>query len=298
MDTPVRRSAERYAPAERDELLPGVLDSVPGSPQLADEQSPPKEPAAVVQKEKAGQVLVGSSSHQREAQLLPLLCSTQELVSAAYMQEGPEPGPEREMLQPKHSAPTAASAAAARHNDQEEKEEKEEKEERSKVEHGLLVGLWKAQRQQLEMILGRGHMATSVILLVPQTLCAAVIVAADSWVTTAVAGGLIACYSCAQISKMVKRRLDHARWDKELALFVAIWLYISMLTTVPALLFASADEDAADGGASRGAAGVGCFILARWTLGWIFMWYRAPRIPPVQPEQHLLSMPPSLLLRL
>ena len=78
----------------------------------------------------------------------------------------------------------------------------------------------------------------------------------------------------------------------------AIWFYTAVLTTAPALLFASADEDAPDAGASSGAAGVGCFIFALWALGWGFLWYRAPGIQPVQPEQHLLGMPPSLLLKL
>ena len=78
----------------------------------------------------------------------------------------------------------------------------------------------------------------------------------------------------------------------------AIWFYTAVLTTAPALLFASADEDAPDAGASSGAAGVGCFVFALWTLGWGFLWYRAPGIQPVQPEQHLLGMPPSLLLKL
>ena len=33
-------------------------------------------------------------------------------------------------------------------------------------------------------------------------------------------------------------------------------------------------------------------------LGWGFLWYQADRIQPIQPNQHLLSMPPEWMLRL
>ena len=67
---------------------------------------------------------------------------------------------------------------------------------------------------------------------------------------------------------------------------------------IPAALFASADEDAADGGALRGAACVACLVFALWLLGWGFLWYQAGRIQPIQPDQHLLEMPLSFVVQL
>ena len=144
-----------------------------------------------------------------------------------------------------------------------------------------LAGLWQTQRSALEMYM---YLEDQMLLLGVQALCAvAVAVAVDRWIAIALAGGLIIFGAL-------------VFFDDRIAL--GFWLCASLLTVIPAALFASADEDAADGGASLGAAGVTCFVLVLWFLGWGFLWYRADRIRPIQPEQHLRDMPPSFMLRL
>ena len=131
-----------------------------------------------------------------------------------------------------------------------------------------------------------------------QTLCAAVIVSVDSWIALAVAGGIAGCCFCSLVGLGVTSRFDKGEWNSEFLLFLAAWLWASLLTVVPAALFATADESAPDAGASHGAAGVMCFVLALWSLGWGFLWWRSPDIHEISPEQRLLEMPPEWLLRL
>jgi hypothetical protein len=176
---------------------------------------------------------------------------------------------------------------------------KNETVEASKVELWCLAGLLKEQREKMKKFIeGIKIVNVIVTVFVFLQLCAAVIVSVDSWIPAAVVGGLVACCSCGGIRLGVMLRGDPLVSQHVVAIILAVWFYIALLTVIPALLFASADEDAPDAGASRGVAGVGCFILALWTLGWGFFWYRAPEIRPVQPEQHLLGMPPKWLLRL
>eukprot|EP01043_Picozoa_sp_COSAG02_P011098 COSAG02_NODE_403_length_23058_cov_12.124134_15_plen_849_part_00 len=166
-----------------------------------------------------------------------------------------------------------------------------------------LAGQWEGRRRgQIEEFLKQivdspnsdGRIILSIVLGVP-LVCAAVIFAVGTWVAIAVLVGLGACCSCAVIGIA---GYCSTVWKQNLVIWLAIWFYGTLIAIVPAVLFASADEDAADAGASSGVAGVGCFIFSLWALGWALLWYRAPRIRPIEPEQHLLDMPPSWMLRL
>ena len=78
-----------------------------------------------------------------------------------------------------------------------------------------------------------------------------------------------------------------------------IWAIFSLLTVVPACLFASSHAIVQAKNVPRyGALGVVIFVFALWSLGWVFLWFRAPRIQPIQDNQRLLAMPPGMGLKL
>eukprot|EP01043_Picozoa_sp_COSAG02_P074152 COSAG02_NODE_14718_length_1243_cov_1.520979_1_plen_394_part_01 len=131
-----------------------------------------------------------------------------------------------------------------------------------------------------------------------QSVCAAVIVSVDSWIALAVGGGIAGCALCGLVGLGVKEGIDNEEWDTNWLVLWFAWLWQSLLTVVPAALFATADEGAPDAGASHGAAGVLCFVLALWSLGWGFLWWCSPDIQQISEQQHLLEMPPEWLLRL
>ena len=78
-----------------------------------------------------------------------------------------------------------------------------------------------------------------------------------------------------------------------------LWAFSSLLTVVPACFFAATHTIVRAEDVPRyGAIGVACFVFALWSLGWAFLWFRAPRIQPIQDNQHLLGMPPGMGLKL
>ena len=163
------------------------------------------------------------------------------------------------------------------------------------VEEAKPSPLGAAVREFLDEDDSRAFLAFALSL---QAVCAAVIVSVDSWIALAVGGGIAGCAFCGFVGLGVKVRIDRGEWDTGFFVFWFAWLWQSLLTVVPAALFATADEGAPDAGASHGAAGVMCFVLALWSLGWGFLWWRSPDIHEISPEQRLLEMPPEWLLRL
>ena len=142
--------------------------------------------------------------------------------------------------------------------------------------------------------------------------------------------GLVGCYSCwlfmsrSWCARPFLNGLWLGRFDAGvsdtllLGASILAWLWMTLLTLVPAALFASANEGAHDAGASRGAGGVACLVMALWALGWGFLWshwrpvytgsfdveefvcegFRDKGIQPIGEQQRLAHMPPDWLLRL
>ena len=78
-----------------------------------------------------------------------------------------------------------------------------------------------------------------------------------------------------------------------------LWAFSSFVTVVPACLFSATHTIVRAEDVPRyGTLGVACFVFALWSLGWAFLWFRAPRIQPIQDNQHLLGMPPGMGLKL
>ena len=159
--------------------------------------------------------------------------------------------------------------------------------------------------------------------------CAAMVVAVERWVVWTLAG-LVGCYSCwlfmsrSWCARPFLNGLWLGRFDAGvsdtllLGASILAWLWMTLLTLVPAALFASANEGAHDAGASRGAGGVACLVMALWALGWGFLWshwrpvytgsfdveefvcegFRDKGIQPIGEQQRLAHMPPDWLLRL
>lgn len=131
-----------------------------------------------------------------------------------------------------------------------------------------------------------------------QAVCAAVIVSVDSWIALAVGGGIAGSAFCFFVCLGFKERIDDGEWNRGALVFYVAWLWQSLLTVVPAGLFATADKGAPDAGASHGVAGVLCFVVALWSLGWGFLWWRSPGVQDISVQQRLLEMPPEWLLQL
>eukprot|EP01043_Picozoa_sp_COSAG02_P048149 COSAG02_NODE_4698_length_5082_cov_4.415412_2_plen_1410_part_00 len=154
----------------------------------------------------------------------------------------------------------------------------------------VLATVWPHARKPVKLIFARTIPQT---VLGMQAVLAALIITRDGWVKLLV-GGFVVCgvLSCIGLLPIY---LVH---KETMRIQVVTWVWASLLTVVPAALMAPADEVAYDAGALLGAAATVCFVLALWSLGWAFLWYKAPDIRPVQPNQCMLDMPPAWLLRL
>ena len=143
-------------------------------------------------------------------------------------------------------------------------------------------------RKALQELVVDSHLHRVVTLMMAvQAACAVAIFAVGT--AHGVAIYICAIYICA-VAYAAYSRID-GFWRRDYVVILGIWLYTSLLTVIPAWLFASAHEDAADGAAVSGAAGVACFVLSLWFLGWGFLWYQADQIQPIQPKHHLAHMP-------
>ena len=81
-----------------------------------------------------------------------------------------------------------------------------------------------------------------------------------------------------------------------------IWFVSAMMTVVPLAFFTAPHSYTvrvrAQDVPKYGALGVACFVFTLWSVGWAYLWFRAPRIQPIQEEQRLLDMPPGMGIKL
>jgi hypothetical protein len=81
-----------------------------------------------------------------------------------------------------------------------------------------------------------------------------------------------------------------------------IWFVSAMMTVVPMAFFTASHSYTvrvrAQDVPKYGALGVACFVFTLWSVGWAYLWFRAPRIQPIQEEQRLLDMPPGMGIKL
>lgn len=71
------------------------------------------------------------------------------------------------------------------------------------------------------------------------------------------------------------------------------WLYVSLLTLVPASLMVVTNRS---GGHPAAGVGVFVFVFALWMLGWGYLWLTDDG-SNIRPESHMLSMPPDLMMK-
>lgn len=135
----------------------------------------------------------------------------------------------------------------------------------------------------------------------------ALLLTVGDWAGAVTAGGLVGLCWVGGLGFSIFDRRTEGKWDLELVTLLAVLSWLIVLAVVPALLFTLAGVRSDSGGSSDGessaavaisTAGVFVFVAALWTLGWAFLWYRSPSMKPVQANQHLVGMPPYLLLRL
>ena len=111
-------------------------------------------------------------------------------------------------------------------------------------------------------------------------------------------GGFNAGCACAVVGFVLTSRVERGAWATELFVLLVAWFVGSVLTILPAAVFATVDKGTTDGGATLGALGVFIFTFVLWLLGWAFLWYEAPKMQRIEPEQQLVSMPADSLVRL
>ena len=77
-----------------------------------------------------------------------------------------------------------------------------------------------------------------------------------------------------------------------LLVFMGIAAYFAPMTLVPILLITS-------GSVSKASSGAAIFVGMLWTMGWALLWYKLPRLKPIEKAQHLVGLPSeSLTLQL
>ena len=164
-----------------------------------------------------------------------------------------------------------------------------------------IVRCWPSGREKISNAIA-GHdeekavvtVVLTACLLLPAVIAAVVMAAANDVVVTLVVVGVIGLMSIAFIAlsrnKMQKGHHPSLRWSYAP---VCIWFAGALMLVLPTSMMASGTSTAA-----VPTAGIIAFVTMVWLLGFVFLWYKADGINPIEKRQHLVGLPPGGMMKL
>ena len=165
---------------------------------------------------------------------------------------------------------------------------------------GWLVALfakqWPMAREGVDFQISDNR-ARALAVLAVQGACATFVIVVGHWFVTLVYIILVICWSLLLVRQLLiegyQAEVDKGAMDEEAWVIVFKWCW-SVWMVFPAVLFASTTQ----GSFFVGWTGLIILVGALWTLGWACLWYLGEGMKPIGRDQHLLGVPPYLLLRL